>query len=81
MKKEEHKMRCFISEFSVVLIILGALVKNSTSPGPEMSSRHPDPVSSHVLDTSGGYPAKNIRITMFKGVDSCGKTWIELASK
>ena len=40
---------------------------------------HPDPISSHVLDTSSGRPAESIPITMFKYNEDT-KDW-DLAGK
>ena len=52
-------------------------VGSSVSTSPKRS--HPDPVSSHVLDTSLGVPAKGIRITMFAMGGE--HAWTELQSR
>jgi 5-hydroxyisourate hydrolase-like protein (transthyretin family) len=41
---------------------------------------HPDPVSSHVLDTSSGFPADDIVITMSKWSNQEEK-WIAVNKK
>ena len=41
---------------------------------------HPDPVSSHVLDTSSGFPAKDIDITMSKWSQE-EQSWIQINKK
>ena len=38
-------------------------VGSSVSVSPKRS--HPDPVSSHILDTSVGLPARGVLVTMF----------------
>ena len=38
-------------------------VGSSVSASPKRS--HPDPVSSHILDTSLGLPARGVLVTMF----------------
>ena len=43
-------------------------------------AKHPNPISSHVLDTTSGLPAPEIGIT-FEKFDEVNKDWIHVARK
>eukprot|EP00093_Oithona_nana_P002333 02333.XXX_24899_24299_1 [CDS] Oithona nana genome sequencing. len=43
-------------------------------------AKHPDPISSHVLDTSTGLPAAGISITFAK-LDPVSSQWIPICQK
>ena len=43
-------------------------------------AKHPNPISSHVLDTASGFPASGIGIT-FEKFDKTTKDWIHIVRK
>merc|ERR1712098_781009 len=47
--------------------------------GVTMTRSHPDPVSSHVLDTSRGLPARGVRATMYRMGGE--QVWTKLQSR
>ena len=49
--------------------------------------KHPDPISSHVLDTTAGVPGRDIAVTLFRRDHVIGKddgsdaVWTRLSSR
>ena len=39
---------------------------NKTFEPPNQARSHPDPISSHVLDTTLGLPARNLTMTLYQ---------------
>ena len=46
----------------------------------EIMAKHPNPISSHVLDTTSGLPAPGIGIT-FEKFDEVNNDWIHVVKK
>ena len=46
----------------------------------KIMAKHPNPISSHVLDTASGLPAPGIGIT-FEKFDEVKKDWIHIVRK
>lgn len=53
---------------------------SAAKPNLRVMAKHSDPISSHVLDTSSGFPASGISIT-FEKFDSQSKEWIHVVRK
>ena len=46
----------------------------------EINAKHPNPITSHVLDTTSGLPASGIGIT-FEKFDEVNEDWIHVVRK
>ena len=56
-------------------------VGSTVSPVSNVTRSHPDPVSSHILDTSTGVPASGVMVTMWRMGGTDTGVWTKLQSR